>query len=148
MIWRRNLDYWGDMGAGVLPMARSTGRFLLALRSRHVYEPGTWGTIGGKVEDDEAAEDAAVREFREETRSRARVGLLPLFVYTDEDAGFEYHNHLGTVAREFKPRANWETARWAWVTLAELLAIEPKHFGLAALLSDEASLTKLIEANS
>ena len=138
-----NPDYWGRLASGVLPMARATRRFLLALRSQQVYEPGTWGTIGGKVEWGESPEDAAVREFREETRSRAHVELLPLFIYSDEDAGFEYHNHLGVIPREFKPRANWETAAWAWLTLDVLLAVEPKHFGLDALLADEESLQAL-----
>lgn len=143
-----NPEYWGRTAAGVLPMARSTGRFLLALRSSLVLEPGTWGTIGGKVEPWEAPADAAVREFREETRSRARVGLLPLFVYRDKAAGFEYHNHLGVIPREFKPRTNWETARWAWLTLDELHVLKPKHFGLIALLADEASLRILLAVAS
>jgi 8-oxo-dGTP pyrophosphatase MutT (NUDIX family) len=125
-------------------MARSTGRFLVALRSARVFEPGTWGTIGGKVEPWESPEDAAVREFREETRSRAKVELTQLFVY--RDGGFSYRNYLGVIPREFTPRKNWETDRWAWLTLEELLALEPKHFGLAALLDDEESLHALAAA--
>jgi 8-oxo-dGTP pyrophosphatase MutT (NUDIX family) len=106
-------------------------------------EPDTWGTIGGRVEAGETPDEAAVREFREETRSRARIAILPLLVFRDCKAGFAYHNHLGVVPREFKPRRNWETSQWAWLTLHELLDLEPKHFGLAALLADTRSLRVL-----
>lgn len=141
--WRKNRVYWGRAAAGILPVARATGRFLVALRSGRVMEPHTWGVIGGKVEPGESPTEAAVREFREETRSRARIELAPLFVYRDDDAGFSYHNHLGVIPREFKPRRNWETDQWAWLSLEELLELEPKHYGLEALLSDEASLRAL-----
>ena len=35
--------FWGKAGAGVLPVAESTGQFLVQLRSGRVFEPYTWG---------------------------------------------------------------------------------------------------------
>ncbi len=43
--------FWGAYGgAGSIFLARDTGRLLLARRSHHVLQPGTWGTIGGAVD--------------------------------------------------------------------------------------------------
>jgi 8-oxo-dGTP pyrophosphatase MutT (NUDIX family) len=154
--WKRNPEYWGTAGAGVIPLAEDTGRFLVALRSAYVMEPHTWGTIGGKLDavgggysdDDDAVledpEDAALREFEEETGSELPVELIALYMFRDPAVGFTYHNFLGIVPEEFEPEANWETDEWAWVTLPELLALEPKHFGLHALLQDEPSTEILL----
>jgi len=42
-------------------------RYLLLRRSENVLYSGQWRMIGGKVNSDESAVDAAIREFREET---------------------------------------------------------------------------------
>lgn len=39
--------FWGDVGAGVLALCEETKRFLVALRSKDVNEPGTWGPSAG-----------------------------------------------------------------------------------------------------
>lgn len=168
--WRRNPAYWGAAGAGVLPMAEDTGRFLVPLRSHRVYEPLTWSTIGGKLDttpestepyyDDEEGEwiepdpedaelenpeDAVYREFEEETGYSLPMELIDLYVFEDPEVGFTYYNFLGIIPFEFEPHITWETERWAWLTFDELLAIEPKHFGLAALLEDEDSIETIQE---
>ena len=164
--WKRNPDYWGTAGAGIIPLAEDTGRFLVPLRSSYVNEPHTWGTIGGKLDtldgeegyNDETGrwvemtedpeleepEDAAQREFEEETGSDLPVELIALYTFRDPAVGFTYYNFLGLIPEEFEPESNWETDEWAWVTLPELLALEPKHFGLKALLRDEPSVETLL----
>lgn len=150
----QNPEYWGTAGAGILPVALDTGRFLLALRSDEVMEPGTIGIIGGKLdtlsdyddEDDlEDPVDAALREFEEETRRSADIvsDLIPLYVFHDNSVGFVYYNFLGIVDSEFYARTNWETDEWMWLTLDELKKIRPKHFGLKALLNDRESMNVL-----
>jgi len=150
MFWRQNPEYWGRAGAGLIPVAEDTGRFLVALRSWQVNEPGTWGTIGGKVDDvytdegwvSEDPEEAALREFREETRSRLRPHLVPMLVFRDGD--FSYYNFLGVVPREFDAEANWETDEWAWVTFDELVDLEDKHFGVESILGDPESVKTML----
>lgn len=142
----RNKEYWGHAAAGIIPLARSTGRFLIPLRSQEVMEPGTYGTIGGKLDRVDASkyehpEEAAVREFYEETGSNENIDLYNLYVY--QDGTFQYWNFLGVIDEEFEPETNWETDEWEWLTLDELLKIEPKHFGLRALLKDRESLMVL-----
>lgn len=162
MDWRKNPEYWGTAGAGIIPVARDTGRFLISLRSRHVNEPNTWGTIGGKLdpiepqydeedwefEDDpelEDPEDAALREFEEETCSRQQPDLVPLLVFRDDEVGFMYYNFLGVVPHEFEPCVNWETERWRWLTFDELVDLEPKHFGLESVLGDSESAEEMVK---
>ena len=131
-------QYWGAAGAGVLPFARSTGRFLIAYRSGGVMEPRTWGTIGGRIDEGETAAEAAWREFEEETGQDGNdlgLELQPLFRFVDPEAGFQYFNFLGLVDDEFEPEANWETDEWRWVTQHELRGLKKKHFGLKALVA-------------
>ena len=160
MTWRKNPEYWGTAGAGIIPVAEDTGRFLIPRRSREVNEPGTWGTIGGKLDaidadyDDEDwdewadtkledPEDAALREFEEETCQCLALELVPLLVFQDAEVGFTYYNFLGLVKHEFDPCINWETDEWVWLTLDQLLDLEPKHFGLEAVLGDKASVLEM-----
>jgi len=149
---RQNPEYWGRAGAGILPVAADTGRFLVAFRSGAVLEPYTWGTIGGKLDlldaewgdELESPRIAALREFAEETLSAEPPReLIALYIYEDEDTDFRYSNYLGVLSQEFQPQANWETDAWAWLTFGELLDLEPKHFGLDALLADEGSFHML-----
>lgn len=40
--------FWGTQGAGVLPVCKSTGRFLIGLRSGEVNAPNEWGMWGAR----------------------------------------------------------------------------------------------------
>ena len=71
--------------------------------------------------------------------------LVDLYIFEDEEIGFTYYNFLGVIPFEFVPHITWETERWVWLTLDELLDIQPKHFGLAALLGDEDSIETIRE---
>ena len=144
----REHSYWGNLGAGILPICGSTGRILIALRSEDVMEPGTYGIWGGKIDlDDEFdegdefdndIESAALREFNEETGYTNHIDLHQAYIY--KDGKFEYHNFIGILSNEFEPILNWESESYSWLTLDELLRLEPKHFGLAKLLNDQQSM--------
>lgn len=138
--------FWGSAGAGVLPLALSTGRVLLGLRSEDVNEGGTWGVWGGAFqgahgEDDEpVAAFAALREFREETRWDGEDGgLVPLLVF--ERPGFRYFNFLLPLPKQFTPLLNWEHDEAGWFDLDRLP--EELHFGLQELLEDPASVATI-----
>jgi len=126
-------SYWGTSGAGVLAVAEDTGRFLVALRSEKVKEPGTWGTIGGKQDRGESFRETALREFQEETGYDGPIDLVAVMDY--EDPGeFKYRNFVGVIAAEMDLTANDENDMFLWVTFDELLDLDPKHPGLEILL--------------
>jgi len=133
----RNI-FWGSAAAGSLPVALSTGRALVAYRSEHVFEPHTYGVIGGAIDERETPEMAALRELQEETEYTGPVKLIPAYIFKDK-SGFRYYNFIAAVPEEFLPHPNWETEYFAWVDLPRLSTLEPKHFGLRALLNDKIS---------
>ena len=134
-------NYWGERAAGVLLIAEDTWRILVALRSDDVNEPNTWGTIGGKVDDDETFEQAVIRELREEGGYSGPVRLIPAYKFVDEDV-FEYQNFIGRIPHEVSLETDWETSAFEWVTVEELDELSPKHPGLEMLLSESGSMLK------
>lgn len=149
---REETGFWGRKGAGSLIMARTTGRFLVQLRSEHVEEPGTWGTWGGAIDSGMTSEDAALNEFEEETgvSSNNVREVIPLYVFK-HSSGFEYHNFLIVVDDEFTPRPNraneWEIDGFKWVEHSNFP--RPLHFGLKSLLQhDGKKITDISKRNS
>ncbi len=138
--------FWGNIGAGVLPIAQSSGRILAAMRSEDVNEPNTWGVIGGKLDEYDGESDvkaAAMREFKEETGYHGSLKLHPAYVFKAEQNGevvFTYHNFIGIIPEEFDAKVDWETAYFKWVMLDDLLNLSPIHFGLKNLLKDGKSM--------
>jgi len=126
--------YWGASAAGILLQAADTGNYLIALRSEDVMEPGTWGIIGGKIDDDEDPEMAARRELQEEIGYSGSLELKLIHVYEDEEEDFKYYNFLGTIPEEEDFEPNWETDEFAWMSLETLRSTSGLHFGLEELL--------------
>lgn len=142
-------SFWGDVGGGVLPICRSTGRILMSLRSSRVNEPLTWGVLGGALNIDdygkqtgknEKVKEAVRREFIEETLYRGNLKLIPAFVFRTPTGSFTYHNYIGLVDAEFEPKRNWETERFQWMSYDEMMDVKMRHhFGLTGLLKDQMS---------
>ena len=126
--------YWGASAAGILLQAEDTGNYLIALRSQDVMEPGTWGIIGGKIDDDEDPEMAARRELQEETGYNGPLDLKLIHIYEDEKEDFKYYNFLGTIPEEEDFEPNWETDDFVWMSLENLKSMPDLHFGLEELL--------------
>lgn len=135
--------FWGDVGGGVLPICEKTKRILLNYRSKYVNEPHTWGIYGGKLDSDENIISTVKREFLEESGYDSQIDLIPVYVFKSTNGTFEYHNFIGIINDEFEPDMDWESEGFKWVTLDELMTIEPKHFGLEGLLNDQDSLEKI-----
>ena len=79
-------------GASVLPIR--DGKVLLAKRGREPYK-GMYDIIGGFMEADEAPEDAAIREAKEETGLDVKITRL-LGIYVDrygEDGDYTLNIH-------------------------------------------------------
>ena len=131
--------FWGKEAAGVLFLAKDTRRFMLAHRSPNVEQPNTWGTWGGAINAGETAKQAAEREAREETGYAAEVALVALYTFK-HPSGFQYHNFLAIVPREFEPLLDWETQGYAWVKYGEWP--RPLHFGVETLLTRAGTTLK------
>jgi 8-oxo-dGTP pyrophosphatase MutT (NUDIX family) len=125
---------YGRRGAGILLVAKSTGRVLLLLRGQECNEPGTWGLPGGKIEPGEEARTASIRELEEEAGWDGEVTVLrdPIFVFEEPD--FEFFNYFGFVEDEFEPQLNWESDEAGWFTLDRLP--RPLHFGVERLFRE------------
>ena len=161
---KKNCPYWGDGGAGVIPLARNTGRLLVNQRSMGVNEGGTYGVFGGGIFLDETQfqstdemahtdypKQHALQELQEENGYNGPIDMKEVFVYKDqktnsqgEPCNFYYWNYVGLCPVEFpvKPGAGheWEEGGGSrWVTHSELMKINPKHFGLKSVLQAAGS---------
>ena len=139
-------NFWGNIGAGILPISTS-GKILIALRSKYVNEPNTFGIWGGKLDDQETNSpiQGAINELVEESGYKGEIHkIIPAAIFEvkkNEKVVFAYHNFVALVD-DFEPVLNWETESYKWVTYDELLEIEPKHFGLEYLLNNSESIIK------
>lgn len=126
--------FWGKMGAGGLFLAQNSGRILFALRSKHVQEPNTWGTFGGAADEGENPKQAAHREMVEETGYKGTIKMIPMFVFR-HSSGFQYHNFLAIIPKEFRPRLDWENSGFKWVDFGDWP--NPLHPGAKTLLVED-----------
>jgi mutator protein MutT len=106
--------------AGILFRSPS-GRVLLLLRSAEGDAGGTWGTPGGKIEDGETPEQAAVRETLEETGYRA--GHAGTFHMRRVKDGVDYTTFLRNIDDEFVPKLNKEHTAFMWVKPEEAMEL-------------------------
>ena len=79
--------------------------------------------------------DAAKHEFLEEAGYEGKIEMIPSYVFKSDN--FTYYNYIGLIKKEFEPELNWETQDYRWVTYNELRQLEPKHFGLKALIKND-----------
>ena len=132
-------EFYGNQGAGILFLARDTGRVLLSLRSAEVNEPHTWGVVGGAIDSGESPERAARREAKEELGFQGKIErLIP--AYTFKTKGFKYHNFVGIVPSEFTPTLDFENDDAQWFDIDRLP--KPLHFGLEYLFQNAKHLIR------
>ncbi len=70
------------------------GKLLLLQQAAHKNEPGTWGVPGGKLQDHETVENAAIRELFEETGIVLTVSLPHLRSFYLRTVDFDYAFHV------------------------------------------------------
>jgi 8-oxo-dGTP diphosphatase len=130
------------------------GRVLLIRRAKPPGK-GQWTLPGGRIERDESAEAAVVRELAEETSLRVRV-IAPLGVVTIEREGFRYaiHEYLCALADESpgaelraEPRAGDDAAAACWVAAgdAESLGVRADARAVIARGLAEACAQNLVD---
>ena len=139
-----NQPFWGNIGAGILVYCSSTQRFLIDHRSEFVNEPNTYGVFGGKLDEgvEENIKETAQREFVEETGFKGSIKLIPAYIY--KTSGFQYHNFIGIIDKEFTPRNSWESQGHLWLDWNDLQNLNNKHFGLTSLLKNSQGLIQKI----
>ena len=133
-----------EEAAGILPICPTTGRILLALRSRHVNDPLVWSGCGGKIDPGEDPETAALREMKEELKYSGPINLIEAFVFTTPGDDFRYYHFIGLVNKEFKPRLDWETQEAHWLTLDEMLSLRDQwHPGFESFWENSENIIRL-----
>ena len=132
--------------AGIIFFSKSTKKFLLLLRSPKLPQGNTWSSVGGKLEKDENAKEAAKREAKEEIGFDGNIKLKLLYVLkrnyinfnTNKPTLFKYYTFIGFVENEFIPNFNsshgWENIDYKWLSLEDLLKLSNKHPGLTQML--------------
>lgn len=139
--------FWGERGAGVMPVAQDTGRILLPHRSSHVEQPNEWGaTWGGAIDRGLDPQETVQKEFAEESGYAGQMKLIPLRTFKDDNSDFQYFNFLGIVPSEFIPKLNWESQNYKWVEFGDWP--QPMHFGFDTILNDPFSVQEIKKATS
>lgn len=132
--------FWGRKASGCLFIAEDTRRILFSHRSGNVLEPHTWSTWGGAAHEGEDPVVALIREVREEASINIEnYKIEPVFVF--KAPGFEYHNFIVIVPKEFSPILNYETAAWKWVEFGEWPT--PLHPGTMRMFTNPCAITKI-----
>jgi len=123
--WVINPETGLPMAAGVLPICKSTGKILPNRRAERAARGpriadgnGQFSTWGGALDDGETPESAAKREIQEEAGYSGNIQIIPAYVFRNDK--YEYHNFIGLVDEEFKPKINWESQSSGWMTWEEL----------------------------
>lgn len=130
------------MAAGVLFLAKDTGRCLLQLRNGEKRHRFTWGFFGGMVERGETPYEAINRELMEEIGLVPDIEKLnPIDVYQSKDKNFYYYSFVAVVDNEFHPVLNNESAGYAWVDIGKWP--QPLHQGAKVTLSRNGGTNKL-----
>lgn len=110
-------------GAGLLLVAKDTGRMLLGLRAAWLSDGCTWSTPGGFAHYREPLSACAIREFSEEM-GFSIVGMNNTLKWTHEtkDNRVEYTTFIVEIDTEVEAQADgYETLAAQWFTLEEAM---------------------------
>ena len=128
--------------AGVVFLAKDTGRCLLQLREGNKRFNNTWGFWGVMIEDGETPYECITRELGEEIGFVPELQKLnPLDVYQSKDKNFYYYSFVYVVEEEFIPSLNCESAGYAWIDIG--VWPKPLHNGSHITLNKNGGTEKL-----
>jgi mutator protein MutT len=128
--------------AGVVFLAKDTGRCLLQLRNSDKRFKNTWGFWGGLIEKGETVYECIQRELVEEIGFVPELAKLnPIDVYQSRDQKFYYYSFVYVVEKEFSPVLNNESAGYAWINIG--VWPQPLHNGARLTLNKNGGTEKL-----
>ena len=128
--------------AGVVFLAKDTGRCLLQLRNSDKRFKNTWGFWGGMIEKGETVYECIQRELTEEIGFVPELAKLnPIDVYQSKDQKFYYYSFVYVVEKEFSPVLNVESAGYAWLNIG--VWPQPLHNGARLTLNKNGGTEKL-----
>ena len=128
--------------AGVLFLAKDTGRCMLQLREGNKRFNHTWGFWGGIIERGETPYECIQRELDEEIGFVPELQKLnPLDVYQSKDRNFMYYSFVAVIEHEFMPNLNGESCGYAWVDIGTWP--KPLHEGARVTLNYNKGNDKL-----
>jgi 8-oxo-dGTP pyrophosphatase MutT (NUDIX family) len=107
-------------GVGGIIVSEKTGKVLTVLRSSKETHPNTWTFAGGKVDANETASQALIRELEEELQLIKVKKIIPLHRYQSRSKDFIYDTFIVLVKQEFIPELNWENSGYAWTYINTL----------------------------
>lgn len=111
------------------------GEFLL-VKSRTGAARGLWNNPGGRLEESESFEDAAVRETREETGYLVSLGrLLAMYHCQIDDACVTKCVYEAQIERSVGARDVKEIEEARWFSWQEIAEANPSLFTVGALTS-------------
>lgn len=139
-ISRRRVERGPLESCGALIYARSTKRYLFLLRD-HDRHSGSWGLVGGKVEDGETVIDGLRREIQEEIGLIAYNKIIPIEKFTSDNERFYFHTFLIPVNEEFIPNLNSEHRGYCWVPIKD--HPRPLHPGVWRSFKFDSVIEKL-----
>lgn len=156
MIKELGVQYVNDrlQAAGALIYAMDTRMFLVTLRGPDGSDPGTWCSVGGKIEDGETPEQAARREIEEEVGYALKDRMVLHPALTFENKSLTFFNFIGVVKHQFFPTLDEESDGYAWIKIVnegQSLSLDlskvpnPIHYGLASLLNDPHSVAIVMD---
>ena len=128
--------------AGVVFLAKDTGRCMLQLREGTKRFNHTWG-FWGIIEKNETPYECITRELKEEIGFVPELQKLnPIDVYQSKDKNFYYYSFVYVVDIEFQPpKLNGESAGYAWVDIGQWP--KPLHNGAKVTLYKNGGTEKL-----
>ncbi|MDA9047925.1 NUDIX hydrolase [Hellea sp.] len=132
----------GIAGAGVIILARDTGRCLFQLRNSDKRHKNTWGFWGGMIDNGESPFECIQRELKEEIGFvPALQKLNPIDIYQSKNKHFMYYSFVYVVDHEFVPTLNGESSGYAWVDIGKWP--KPLHDGARSTLGRNKGTDKL-----
>ena len=136
-----SIDTLTKQGVGALIYSNSTKRFLFLLRDGAKYA-GSWGLVGGKINDGERVIEALHREIIEEIAVDLSANkLIPIETFTSDNHKFVYYTFLISVNEEFVPTLNSEHRGYCWVGLED--HPRPLHPGVFKMFKFEVIFDKI-----
>jgi 8-oxo-dGTP pyrophosphatase MutT (NUDIX family) len=127
-------------GCGALVYSQSTKRYLFLLRDQSKHS-GSWGIVGGKLNNNETVIDGLHREINEEIGSIVYKKIVPIEKFTSDNNKFTYHTFLIVVQKEFVPQLNHEHKGYCWVHLKDYP--RPLHPGVYRSFKFESIKNKI-----